>query len=446
MIGRFGANRSIRRWAAGLLAAWVVAALLGPAVARAQYVLEDTKDPKRYGPGAFVLPFALYTKSLRFGAGVVFDTSGYVQPQHDISGLAFGSSNYSYGLQLGQENLQIVPGQRLFLDSELAMFNEEGSVHYLPGPQSEAYEATPGTNNSSKEDFFVTRDVDGWGNFTFKYLLPVGGGRDVVINHYVLEDGLLKEGATGGQGWNPLFTGRTYLELVPFFEYRTLKALPHGDRHSNTNGLRMGIVYDNTDFPLNASHGNLSRVTVSRDFGLFDTRDSWLTIDEEFTQYVDLGHTSLFRQQVLALDGWSSYCPTWDENYVGGVRHVANAPPFYEGAVLGGRDRLRGYEDERFHDRAAIYGSAELRLVPNWNPLGKIKLLKEADIAWMQFAIFGEVGRVANEYDPSILSHLKGDVGFGIRLLANDTLVRFDVAASSEGYSVWVNLGQPFSP
>jgi outer membrane protein assembly factor BamA len=112
--------------------------------------------------------------------------------------------------------------------------------------------------------------------------------------------------------------------------------------------------------------------------------------------------------------------------------------------MLGGQQRFRGFEDNRFHDRAAIYASAELRLVPTWNPFKKISILKDADITWMQWAIFAEAGRVSNEYSPDLLSHLKGDVGFGLRILAKDTLVRFDIAASSEGYQLWVGLSEPF--
>jgi hypothetical protein len=51
---------------------------------------------------------------------------------------------------------------------------------------------------------------------------------------------------------------------------------------------------------------------------------------------------------------------------------------------------------------------------------------------------------VAPEYSPDLLKHLKGDAGFGLRILANDTLIRFDVAASNERFGVWARLSQPF--
>jgi hypothetical protein len=167
-------------------------------------------------------------------------------------------------------------------------------------------------------------------------------------------------------------------------------------------------------------------------------------VSGEFAQYFDLGRSKLFRQQVIAMDFWTSYSVTWSQINTGGRRHVFDAPPFYDGATLGGSARFRGYPDNRFWGRAAIYMDAEIRLTPVWNPLGQIGFLKKADLTWMQFVIFGEIGRVGPEYSGNLFSHLKGDAGFGVRLLANDTVVRFDIAASNEQFGIWAGLSQPF--
>jgi outer membrane protein assembly factor BamA len=259
----------------------------------------------------------------------------------------------------------------------------------------------------------------------------------------VLGNGLVKSGQTGGHGWNPFATGRTYLTLTPFIDYLTIQH-PHSHQHINENGLRFGVVYDNVDFPLNPSSGNVTRLVVSRDFGVFDTSNPWTNVSAEFSQYVDLGRSRIFRQQVAAVNLWTSYSPTWSQVNSGGRRQVFDAPPFYDGATLGGNTRFRGYADNRFWDRAAVYADAELRLTPVWNPFDSIGILKKADLTWMQFVIFGEIGRVGPNYSGKLLSHLKGDAGFGIRLLANDTIVRFDVAASNEHFGIWAGLNQPF--
>lgn len=432
------AGRSRIRLALLILSAVV---LVGPS-ARAQYVLEDAHDVDRYSPGYVFLPFALYTQSFRFGGGVVWDSSGLIQPQSDLFAFAIGTTNGSYGFVAGEDDLQIPAVDRLFLDMEIGYFQYAQFTAFIDG-NPHFLSASAGTNRSSERDFFQGHNDDSWGHFTLKYLLPIGGGRDVIVNKYVLEHGIVQSGATGGEGWNPLTTGRTYLQLTPFYEYQALTT-PIGEHHFDELGLRFGPVYDNTDFPLNPSSGNITRITLSRDFGLFNDENTWTNVSAEFAQFINLGTSSLFRQQVLALDAWTSYSVTWSQHHVNHRRVVSGAPPFYDGAVLGGNERLRGFPDNRFWDRAAIYGTAELRLVPVWNPFGDFELLRKADITWMQWVIFGELGRVASKYEPNIFSHLKGDVGFGLRLLANDTVVRIDAAASSEGFEVWAAISQPF--
>lgn len=410
--------------------------------ARGQYVLEDVKDAHRYGPNQLVLPYAFYTPSDRFGGGFIWTTSGLLQPQASSAGLAFANLNNTYGVQGGQDDFQIHPVNRLFVSSQFGIFRYNFDPIYISG--NRFFNGRPaGTNNSSDDNFIERRHNDDWGHVELKYLLPIGGGKDTVINHYMMQEGLVSSGQTGGHGYNPLVTGRTYLTLTPFFEYQSIDRRLTDERF-NENGLRFGAVYDNTDFPLNPSSGNVTKLIVSRDFGVFDTHNPWTNISAEYSQFINLGHSPWFRQQVLALDGWTSYSVTWSQKIVNGQRVLTDAPPFYDGATLGGQTRLRGFAESRFWDRAAIYGSAELRLVPDWNPLGKIGFLKQADFAWMQWVIFGEVGRVGSRYSPDLFKHLKGDAGFGLRILANDTLIRIDVAASSEKFGIWVALNQPF--
>ena len=434
-------SKRIARAAALLLP--LAALLLYPPAGWGQYVLEDVHDKDRYNSNNLILPFVFYSQAYRFGGGIIYDSSGLIQPQSDEFGAAIGSANGSYGMFAGEDDVQLRPLNRLFLDSQFGYFQFQDFTAFIDGNPRYRHQ-TAGTNRSSQHNFFINRNVDVWGHLTFKYLLPIGGGRGDPIAHYVLENGLLKSGATGGQSfWNPLASGRSYVQLTPFVEDQSLET-PAGDVHRDENGVRLGFVYDNSDFTLNPSYGNVSRVILSRDFGLFRSTNPWTNISGEYTQYLDLGNSSLFRQQVVALDFWTSYSVTWSQIHVSGRRIVSGAPPFYDGAVLGGTTRLRGYPDNRYWDRAAVYTSAELRLVPNWNPLRHISLLKPADITWMQWVLFAEAGRVASKYSPSIFSHLKGDVGVGLRILANDTLVRIDVAASHEGFSVYAALNQPF--
>ncbi|MDB5303705.1 MAG: hypothetical protein JWM97_1254 [Phycisphaerales bacterium] len=440
----FGRHAGTTSWLTRPLAVFMFACFAVASAARGQYVLEDAHDPHRYEPGVTALPFAFYGDPYRLAGGVAGDASGLFQPQTDFFGIALGSSNSSYGILGGMENLQLKPIDRLFLDWELAYFRYteyEGYFLGAPGFPNQV----PGSNDSTLSNFVDTTLNDAWGHVTLKYLLPIGGGRETIINHYVLEGGIPVSGFTGGNGWNPLLTGRTFAELTPFYEYQDVRNADLPRRHFDTNGVRLGVTYDNADFPLNPTSGNVSRFTLSRDFGIFRSSNPWTTLEGEFSQYVPLGRSRFFRQQVLALDGWTSFSPTWHQGGNPNRPDVTTAPPYYEGATLGGPQRLRGFPENRFHDRAAVYGAAELRLIPEWNPLGKIPILKPADITWMQFVIFAEGGRVADGYSYDKLFHeMKADVGVGMRVLSKDTLFRVDLAFSSEGYSIWVNLGQPF--
>jgi hypothetical protein len=427
------------------LRAGVLLSLLLLIVSKAsgQYVLEDEQNPHRYDPGVIILPFAFYSPTYKFGGGVAMDGTGFFQPQVDFFGYVLGSSDGTYGLAFGEDDFQLKPFDRLLLVLRVGYFQDQAYKAYIDGnPQ---YAGMPaGTNNSAQHDFFTRRALDVNANITFKFLLPIGSGRGDPISRYRLEDGILKSGATGGRGWNPFSTGRTYLQLTPFVEDLSLNTPgPQSDFHNDENGLRFGVVYDNTDFALNPSRGNISRLTISRDFGWFESSESWTNVSGEYAQFIDLGPSRGFRQKVLALDLWTSYSPTWDRTITNGVRGLSGAPPFYDGATLGGSERLRGFAEYRFWDRTAVYGAAELRLIPEWNPLGRVKLLKSADIAWMQWVAFVEVGRVSDDYS-RIYTHLKSDAGVGLRILANDTLVRLDLAASSEGVALLAQLSQPF--
>ena len=76
------------------------------------------------------------------------------------------------------------------------------------------------------------------------------------------------EGAAGGSHWNPKTSGRTYLEIWPFFRRQTYPA-DTGVERLTASGLTLGLEYDNTDFPRNPSIGSSQRVAVSRDLGWF---------------------------------------------------------------------------------------------------------------------------------------------------------------------------------
>jgi outer membrane protein assembly factor BamA len=257
-----------------------------------------------------------------------------------------------------------------------------------------------------------------------------------------MDQGLLKSGATGGTSWNPLASGKSYLELRPFYRSQQIDG-DDVDEDIKTNGLDFSVFWDNRDFYANPSKGFGLRGKVSRDFGGFDSSNSWTNLEGELDLYIPLQLSDRFRQTVLALDYWTSYSPTWDKQPDG---QITNRPPAYTGSTLGGIWRMRGYPSQRFNDTAAVYYSAELRIIPRWNPFdGWPWLQKYVGIQWLQFVPFVEVGRVAPEWNFNTLhSDMKWDVGLGIRAWAKGIVIRIDTAVSDEGAGVQMMVSQPF--
>jgi outer membrane protein assembly factor BamA len=437
------AKAGIAKWAAvSVLTMWIVFS----GRAGAQYVLEDNHDPHRYDANTINVPLAYYSDAWRLSGGFATYVDGLgSQRQADAYSFLIGSSNGSYGAIVGMDDIEIFPVDRLFLGWTLSYIRTEEDTNNVGGNPHFPHE-TAGANLSGEKNYIASASNDFTGSFTFKYLLPIGDGRDRIIDHYRLNNGLLESGGSGGdEFWNPAGSGRTFLELDPRFEYMQIRS-PYSQVHqADTNVFQFNFVYDNSDFPLTPSRGNLTTLSVARDFGLAGSSGPWTNLSAQFSEYVPLGQSNVFRQEVLALTGWTSYTPSWSQDGTPGHLSLHGAPPFYDGAELGGSQRMRGFPEERFHDRAGVYGCAELRVIPYWNPLGNIPALKSSDIAWMQFVTFIEVGRVADEYTVGkLFSHMKGDAGVGMRILTGDTVLRLDVAGSNEGIQFWANLNQAF--
>jgi hypothetical protein len=151
----------------------------------------------------------------------------------------------------------------------------------------------------------------------------------------------------------------------------------------------------------------------------------------------------VIRQQVLALDFWTAYSPTWEANPDGTVRH---GPPGYTGATLGGLWRLRGYPAERFSDKAAACATVEYRVIPAWNPFERLPgIQRRIGIQWIQLVAFVEAGRVASSWQfEQWSSALKWDIGLGVRFQAKGLIARIDFVRSPEQTAVQMMVGHPF--
>lgn len=398
-------------------------------------------DEEEVEPRTLSLPYGFYNENFGLAAAYVHGITGYPQKQSSILATAMvGTEGSAMGFLMGRD-LQLPWSERLFLDPVVSVGYFKENDAYVDGhprfPNEDA-----GSNDSDEDNFI---EGDGWDNFfrlKFKYLLPIGHGRDKVISTYVIDRGSLISGATGGESLNPFKSGECFLELRPFYRNMEIDG-DYIDEKIKTNGLDFSIFWDNRDFFANPTKGNGLRFKVSRDFGWLNSSDSWTNLDGELDIYFPLGNSERFRKKVFVFDFWTSYSPSWDKKADGSI---SNRPPAYTGSTLGGLWRLRGYPTQRFSDKAAIYYSGELRLTPHWNPfVNWPSLQKHLGVQWLQFVPFGEIGRVAPSWNLSELHNdMKWCLGLGVRAWAKGLVARVDTAASEEGMKIQMMISQPF--
>ena len=387
------------------------------------------------------LPYAFYNDSFGFAVGYVYGVVGRPQKQATLLATAIaGTKGSAMGFLVGRD-LQMPRVERLFLDPIISVGYFKDNDAYING-NSDFPDERAGGNDSDKDNFV---EGDGWDNFfrlRFKYLLPIGSGREQIIATYKIKDGLLESDLTGGTFLNPFKSGRSYLELRPFYRSQQIDG-GDVDDDIKTNGLDFSVFWDNRDFYANPSRGFGLRGKLSRDFGWFNSSNSWTNVEGEVDCYIPFQWGNWLRQGVVALDYWTSYSPTWDEQSGG---RVENRPPAYTGSTLGGLWRMRGYPSQRFNDKAAVYYSAELRLIPRWNPFKRWDWIqKYLGIQWLQFVPFAEVGRVAPSWNIKTLhSDMKWCLGLGVRAWAKGIVARIDAAASEEDFKVQMMIAQPF--
>jgi hypothetical protein len=390
-----------------------------------------------------ILPYAFYAESLEFTLGAIAGTSGYLQPQTNFAASVFTTSNKSNALFLSLNSYQLPFAKRVFIDfiGSYAYYTDQrvytGFNADFPGEHG-------GSNDSSDDNFLQGEGDDDWYELKFKYLLPIGYGKSTLINKFMLKHGLLVDGQTGGDAWSPMTSGRTNFVLSIFKRHRTILE-ESGESVGDSEGIITSLEYDNRDFYANPTKGSLQKITLKHDFGIFEGTDKWSVIQLDLRKYIYLGATDKIRQSVLALDYWTSYTPSWNPSVDSLGPFIDGRPPNTLGSSLGGFYRLRAYPVDRFSDKAAIYYSAELRLMPKWNPLGNMKILKPLNIDWWQVVPFVEIGRVAPKWSFSELhTDMRKVLGVGLRFMAQKAVFRLDTAFADDSWSMYVMVGHPF--
>jgi len=403
-----------------------------------------------------IIPYAFVTDATGTAAGVGTISQGLLQPQTTfVAALAYGLdqhiitngnpeiTNFAGGL-LSYSNIKVPYTTQFFLSAwGFATFYPRDTI-YLDG-----------SNDSDKENVLTTAGESDFFTVALDYVLPIGEGIDNPGAVYKMRDGFAMDREAFGNG-APFVTGRTTLGLTYFYQYQTIENWEESEPWNlassmptwNDSGLRFILLHDNTDYDLNPSRGYSFEARYSKDFGWGDNLQSWDSLDFKYSQYLNLETFSFTQQNVLALNFWTAYSPSWDtgQEYLPGID--SHRPPSWEGPKLGGITRMRGYVSNRFSGKAAIYAAAEYRAILDWNPFKTSKFLLDYvpfTVDWFQVVPFAEAGRVNDEYNLDLAKDLKYDVGIGIRAMVEEVPLRLDIGASDEGVNMWVMIKQPFA-
>lgn len=423
---------------------FLIVAIVVPAQSFAQIVALDksqSMDEKRSG----WLPYIFSTDSLDTSVGIGGGLSGTIQPQASLFGTGFVTANESALLSGAANNFRL-GNSRLFSDAFI-LFDHFTDQRFYADLDNDPTQAKAGSNDSAEDDFITGISDEVTLNFTLKYPLAIGSAKEDPIRVYTLDKGILQSEPTGGKTWNPMTSGATTVASRFFYTYRDLSdySVDAEQIESQTNGLDFWLEYENTDFPRNPSYGSRQQIKLSRDFGWFDTSNSWSNIEFDAAKYYDMGTSDWFKQKALALNFWTSNTPSW-ETELENSQIVTHRPPPNYGSELGGFDRMRAYPNGRFRDKSAVYYSAEMRFTPQFYKMHDWPIIKYFEVDWVQVVPFIEAGRVAPDYDADLFTKdLKFDAGVGFRFMAYRTVFRLDFAVSEEGAAVQAMISQPFS-
>ncbi len=399
----------------------------------------ETSDSKKR---LLVVPFPYFNDTIGSGLGVAAIAEGYVQDHMLTVGSGMFGTGGNYLAFLMVRDFHVPFMKRLILNPQISDGSfSDVQTYTMDNPDFPDDDA--GSNDSDKDNYIKADGDDFWFEFNMKYLLPIGNGKKHIISNVKLDNGLLVSAKPGGTSWNPLDSGRTYIEFTPFYRDQNLKADEKIEQ--KTAGFDVALTFENTDFSVNPTSGSYHQIYLSRDWGGFGSSRPWTVMGGEANKYFDLGSSETSRQRVLALSFWTTDCLTWNSSHTENGEEVFHRPPTYKGATLGGLWRLRGYPSTRFNDRSAIYYGIEYRHTLNWNPLKSITLKGRLDVDWFQLVGFSEIGRVAPTWSLSGLhKDMKWSLGAGVRTMVNNLIIRADLAASEEDAILQLFIGQPF--
>lgn len=166
------------------------------------------------------LPFALYSEIFGWAVGGFVGVQGLSQRNMSLyAGGLMSRNGTKYGfLQLREFYLPFYP--RIYIAPDL-LGGYFGVINIYKDPPNSPPASEPqlraGSNESDKNDYIEASGYDQWYEIKFRYLLPIGHGKDEVYFSPKLEYGILQSGETGGTDWNPFISGRTFIDIKPIY-------------------------------------------------------------------------------------------------------------------------------------------------------------------------------------------------------------------------------------
>lgn len=392
---------------------------------------------------SLILPYVFSTDDLGTVFGLGGMATGLYQKQMSFGGTLYAGKE-TKGAALGLWNYRILDSERLFLSSVGMMGDFPLMRAYTALPNEFNNGDHPGSNDSDFDDFIEAGGISNWWDITLEYVLPLGNAKKQSMAQYPLQGGLLINNEKTPD-WNPLHNGTTILVARQFNRYQEYKN-EEGMISGAVHGFELGVYYNNTDFPVNPSQGSSQYIAYTYNPKWLESENQWSFIEAEVSKYFSLGATSFAKQNIIAVNGWLGYSPSWQVTHNGqGQNQIINNAPFLEGATLGGMYRLRGFRQNRFHDKAVAYATAEYRMTLDYNPIADVNWLRFLKLDWLQAVLYVEGGRVSPTFNKDVLfSDWKSDVGVSLRALTAGIVVRLDFTHSKEGGSTWLMVGHPF--
>lgn len=393
-----------------------------------------------------ILPYAFSTEDMGFNLGVGAMANGLYQKQMSVGGTVFKGAD-TQGAVIGVWDYQLFNTKRFYI-SGIGMVGDYPLLRgytSLPDTYTAPDEARAGSNDSSFDDFFVSKGTSNWWEVKVEYVVPWGNAEHKAMQTFQLNGGIAHTQYEQLADWNPLKTGTTIAFFRQFNRYQ-LYQQDGQEFDGAVHGFEVGVLYDHTDFHINPTQGSAQSISYSYNPRWLESDVEWRFIEAEASKYFSFGESEYAKQRVLALNMWAGYSPSWSLEYdEQGHYKPVNNPPFLEGATLGGMYRMRGYRQNRFHDKAAIYATAEYRMTLKYNPIEDINWLNFLQLDWFQAVAFVEGGRVSPSTKTSeLFSNWKSDIGVSLRALTAGVVIRFDIAKSNEGTNMWIMVGQPF--